>query len=415
MRKADFYRQARNDLPGPLAGVRVLEITTSWAGPMCACMLGDLGADVVKVEHPDGEIARTLPPMLPGTDPPIAWMQACVNRNKRSLSLDLRAPEARELCLGLAEKSDIVVENFRTGTLAKWGLGYEQVRERRPDVIYVSITGYGQYGPEAELAGYDPMAQAASGFMALNGDPDGPPMKAATFLGDDLSGLHGAIGALAALSHRERTGEGQHVDVSLFDSLLFQSSGQLLMSALGIPAGRTGNQFPYVAPMNVYECRDGHVYFGAALDSHWRAFTGLMGRPELASDPAYATAPARIERREELNEILAEWFRPLKVEEALRRCGDTGLAIAPIKTYAEAAASPTAREREMVQDTEHDDGSVLPIPGPVAKFSRTPTRVRSAAARLGAHDDELLAELGLGSAEIASLRERGILVRNPDA
>ena len=153
MRKADFYRQARNDLPGPLAGVHVLEITTSWAGPMCACMLGDLGADVVKVEHPDGEIARTLPPLLPGTDPPIAWMQACVNRNKRSLSLDLRAPEARELCLGLAEKSDIVVENFRTGTLAKWGLGYEQVRERRPDVIYVSITGYGQYGPEAELAG----------------------------------------------------------------------------------------------------------------------------------------------------------------------------------------------------------------------------------------------------------------------
>ncbi len=409
MQKAEFFRDARSDLSGPLAGLRVLEITTSWAGPICGCLLGDLGADVVKVEHPDGEITRHLPPFLPGTHPPLSWLHASVNRNKRSLSLDLHSSEGRALCLELAKASDIIVENFRAGMLSEWGVGYEQVREQRPDVIYVSITGYGQYGPQSQNAGYDPMAQAASGFMAQTGEPGGPPTKAGTFLGDDLAGLHGTIATLAALSHRERTGEGQHVDVSLFDALLFQSGGNLLLSALGMPAPRTGNEFPYVVPFNVFACRDGDVYFGAAVDAHWRLVADMIEHPELAEDPAFATPAARIEQRDAINALLSAWFEGRTVDEAIRCCADKGLAIAPVRTYAEAAVSPTAEARYMVQRTAHEDGTILPLPGPVAKFSRTPTRVRSPAAGLGAHDEEVLAELGLGEAEIAALRERCII------
>lgn len=173
MEKQAFFRDARDDLTGPLAGLRVLEATTTWAGPMCGCMLADHGADVIKVEHPEGEIARRSLPFLPGTDPPLSFMHATVNRNKRGLSLDLRDPRGRELFLALATRCDVIVENFRPGTMNAWGLGFEAVRALRPDTIYASISGYGQYGPDSDRLGYDPLAQAASGFLSLNGNPDG--------------------------------------------------------------------------------------------------------------------------------------------------------------------------------------------------------------------------------------------------
>src|SRR6266851_3119651 len=236
MTKDDFYREARRDLSGPLAGVRVLEATTSWAGPMCAAVLADLGADVIKVEVPCGEIARELPPLLPGTK--VSFGHATVNRNKRSLSLDMRKTEGRDIFLKLAARSDIVVQNFKTGTMDEWGLGYEAVRAVKADIVYVSISGWGQFGPYHTKPSYDPLAQAASGFMSLNGSPDGPPTKAATFLGDDLAGLHGAIGAIAALRHRDSTSEGQHVDVAMLDAMLFQSNGHPTLGAMGIKATR---------------------------------------------------------------------------------------------------------------------------------------------------------------------------------
>ena len=213
MEKAEFFREARRDSPGPLAGVRVLEATTTWAGPMCGCLLADFGADVVKVEHPAGEIARRSPPFLPGSDPPLSFMHETVNRNKRSLALDLHGDAGRALFVRLAAQSDVVIENFRPGTADAWGIGYAAVRAARPDVIYVSISGFGQWGPDHDRVGYDPLAQAASGFLSLNGSPDGEPVKSPTFLADDLAGLHAALAALAALRHRDRTGEGQHVDV----------------------------------------------------------------------------------------------------------------------------------------------------------------------------------------------------------
>jgi crotonobetainyl-CoA:carnitine CoA-transferase CaiB-like acyl-CoA transferase len=245
--KQHFHREAKAGA-GPLAGLRVLEATTTWAGPMCACLLADLGADVVKVEQPGGEIARRAPPFLPGTDPPVSFMHATVNRNKRSLCLDLHVAAGQELFLSMATRSDVVVENFRPGTADGFGIGYEDVRRVRPGIIYVSISGFGQWGPEHDRPGYDPLAQAYSGFLSLNGEPEGPPVKAPTFLGDDLAGLHAALAALAALRHRDQTGEGQHIDVSLLDAMLFQSTGYLTLGAMDVPLPRLGNEFRIAAP-----------------------------------------------------------------------------------------------------------------------------------------------------------------------
>jgi formyl-CoA transferase len=409
VRKSEFYREARRDLTGPLAGVRVLETTTTWAGPMCGCLLADFGAEVIKIEPPDGEVARRLPPALPGTSPPISALHATVNRNKRSVCLDLREPRGRDLFLRLATTADLVVENFRPGTLERLGLGYGDLRAMNEDVILVSISGFGQFGSQSERAGYDPLAQAASGFLSLNGDPDGEPVKAPTFLGDDLAGLHAALAALAALRHRDLTGEGQHVDVSLLDSMWFQTPGYLTLGALGAALPRLGNRFRSAAPANLYYCRDGRVIAGVVLDSHWRVLTRLLGRPELADDPAYATGASRLARRDAVDRLLGDWLAQRSVAEAVEQLGAAGLPVAPVRSYAEAARDPLVRERDMLQPVDVEGTRGVPIAGPAAKFSRTPTRVRSGAPALGAHTEELLSELGVDPDELAELRRDGVI------
>ena len=411
MEKNDFFREARRDIPGPLAGVRVLEATTTWAGPMCGCLLADFGADVIKVELPDGEISRTIPPFLPETNPPVSNMHATVNRNKRSLSLDLRTPDGREIFLKLATGSDVVLENFRPGTMDKWGVGYEAVRRVKPDIIYTSISGFGQYGPDHDRAGYDTLAQAASGFMSLNGNREGAPVRAATALGDDLAGMHGALATLAALSHHHRTGEGQHIDVSLLDSILFQSNGNLTLGALGVPLQRWGNESPYAMPANVYACRDGHIRLAVVLDSHWKILARLIGRPDLAENPEFSQQANRFNHREEANAVIAAWCAPRSADEVLALFIKAGLAAAPIRTYTQAARDPHVLARDMLQDTRQADGSVVPITGPAAKFSRTPTRVRTEAPALGTHDEEILHNLGFSTTEIERLREKGVITR----
>lgn len=407
MNKEQFYQNARSDLTGPMDGVRVLEVTTTWAGPMCAAVLGDLGADVVKVEIPTGDVGRAIAPMIPGTE--VGFAHATVNKNKRSLCIDIRSDEGRDVILKLAGETDILVENFKVGTMARYGLGYEDVQAVKPDIVYVSVTGWGQFGPNHEAAGYDPLAQAASGFLSVNGSPEGPPTKAGTFLADDLGGLHGAIGAMAALRHRDQTGEGQHVDVALLDSMLFQTNGLPTLGALGVEPTRLGNEFGFAAPSNVYDCADAPVYMGVLLDAHWQILAPILGEPDLANHPSFATREERSRNRDICNMMLSDWFAKQNRAEAIETLRAHGLPIAPVQSFVDAARDPHVLERDMLQEVELSGGTTAPITGPAVKFSRTPTRIRRAAPELGEHTEEILSEAGLSEAEQQHLRNAGLL------
>lgn len=404
MTKSEFFRDARHDLSGPLAGVRVVEATTTLAGPSCAATLADLGADVIKVETPQGDVTRRLPPMLPGTK--VSFAHGTINRNKRSLSLDLGRPEGCEIFLKLASQADIVVENLKTGTMDQWGVGYEAVRAVKPDIVYVSITGWGQFGPYSSRPGYDPIAQAASGFMSLNGSADGPPTKDPLAIGDRLGGLHGVIGAMAALHHRDRTGEGQHVDVALLDTL--SHNDFLTLAAMGVNPQRNGNEFGFAVPSNVFACHDGSVYIAVLLDAHWKVLARTISQAELADDPGFATLTGRLANRDACNALVAAWTAEHSRAEVVEILNRVGIPVGPVNSYGDAARDPHVLERDSLQPTQTEDGSTVPLPGPVVKFSRTPTRVRTGAPALGQHNDEILAELGMDLGEINRLRECGI-------
>jgi formyl-CoA transferase len=402
--RAHFYRNARTDLAGPLDGVRVLDVTTVWSGPMASCILADLGADVIRVELPQrGPVS--LPPEIPGTG--LSWFHQTVNRNKRSITLDLRVPAGQAVFLRLIATADVVVENFLPGTLDRWRIGYERCREVRPDIIVVSISGYGQFGPDAGRRGYDPVIMASSGWMSLNGRPGQEPVKAPTFLADDLGGLHGAIAALAALRHRDVTGEGQHADVAMLDSVLFSSNGLLTLAATGEPLPKMGDEVGFIVPSKTFRCADGAVYLVAALDRQWRALTGVIGRPDLARAAGFATNAERRARRAEVNEVIAQWCRDRPVQEVVAALDAAGVAVGPVRDFGQAAGDPHVRARDMLQDTELSNGTRAPIVGPAVKFARTPTRVRSGAPPPGAHTAEILTELGISDAMQAELCTTG--------
>jgi formyl-CoA transferase len=331
-----------------------------------------------------------------------------VTRNKRPLTLDLHAEAGREVFLDLVATADIVVENFRSGTLDGWGVGYAQCRARKADIVFVSITGWGQYGPLCDRAGYDPAAQAFSGWMALNGEPDGKPTKAATWICDDFAGLHGAIGALAALRHRAETGEGQHVDVSLLDAVLFQSNGFPTLAAMGHDVPRLGSEVEPAVPVNTFACADGYVYVAIVLDAHWVTFCEVMGSPDLGRASGFATVRERVANRRTVNEVVAGWFATQRVEDAVRLVGGAGLTIAKINTFAEALADPHVAVRAMLTDTKLEDGSVAPLVSPPVKFSRTPTSIRLAPPALGAHHADVLDELGYDPDRQAELAADGV-------
>lgn len=404
MDREQFFAGARRDRAGPIDGLRVVECTTTWSGPMAGCVLADLGADVIKVELPDGEVSRGVEPFLPDTE--LSFMHETVNRNKRCLTLDLRTGDGRELFLKVAATADVVLQNFLPGTLTRWGVGYEQVRAVKEDIVYVSISGWGQYGPWSERVGYDPLVQAASGMMAINGHPEHRnPSRTPTWLADDLAGVHAALSALAALRHRDATGEGQHVDVSMLDAALFQSNGYLTLGAVEHPLEPWGSALQFCVPGNAYRCADGrHVYAGALLNRHWARLCELMGRPELAEAPGYADNTQRIENREVIDGLVADWCATQESAALVAMLDEAGLAVTLVNEYSDIAREPYVTERDMLLDVELADGTKVPLTGPAAKFSRTPTTIRRRAPALGEHTRELLDEVGVSAEEYEQLR-----------
>lgn len=373
----------------------MLDVTRVWAGPMASAILADLGADVIRVElpgRPDGEV----PPLLPGTDE--SWFRQSVNRNKRSVAADLRTEDGRDFFLRLVATADLVVENFRPGTLDGWSVGYHACRAVREDIVLVSISGFGPGSPggpgdPSGAGGYDPIIQAYAGWMALHADSDGTPRRTPTFVADDLVALHACVGALAALQHRQRTGEGQHVEVAMLDSLLAATSGLLTREVHGIAPARLGNDTDFVVPSNCYPCRDGSLYLVAALNRQWRRLAELIAHPEAGRDPDFATAAARIEHREAVDAMIGAWTLTLTAAEAVAALAAAGVPAAPVRTLAEVAADPSLVERGVLQSVDLDDGQPIWLTGPPAHFSATPVRLRTPAPRPGEHTAAIRAAL----------------------
>jgi len=400
------------DKPGALDGIRVIEVGTLISGPFAGRLLGDMGADVIKIE----------PPGAP--DPIRTWGQAEVDgkhffwtvhaRNKRSVTLNLRDPRGRELFLDLVERSDIIVENFRPGTLEKWDLGYDVLRQRNRGIILVRVSGYGQTGPDAGKAGYASVAEAVSGLRHMNGFPGGPPPRLALSLGDSLAGMFAAQGALAALYRRTVTGEGQVVDAALTEACLaVQESTIPDYDMGGVVRGPSGTRLEGIAPSNIYRSADGSwVVIAANQDTVFRRLCEAMGQPELAGDPRFVDHVARGRNQDEIDGIIGEWAATRQPHDIIETLSTAGVIAGPINTVAEVVTDPQFRARGML--VEHFDERIgRPVlgPGVVPVLSESPGGVRRAgSARPGQHNDDVFSGLlGLPAEELATLAEQGVL------
>jgi crotonobetainyl-CoA:carnitine CoA-transferase CaiB-like acyl-CoA transferase len=410
--QAAFYRQARTDQPGPLAGIRVLEATNYGAGPFCGMVLADFGAESIKVEAPTGDPIRLLSPFVGGT-PGVensTWYLS-INRNKKGITLDLRRPEGQALFRRLAAQVDIVVENYTPGVMAGWGLGYADLAALKPDLIYVSVSGFGQFGPLSARKGFDPVAQAMSGLMSVTGEPDGRPLRAGFAFADDLSGWLGAMGAMAALWHRSATGEGQHVDSSLVDSLLYAGDmGVMAAANADHIAQRHGAGAQGAAPLNSYRARDGrHVFIHGVFDKAWAALCDVMQRPDLITDPRTASLAARAKNKALVDELVAAYAVRYTVEEIVAAAEHSGFIAAPVLDFGQVAREPHFLDRGSVAQVEHPLHGRLTLQGVSPKFSRTPAGVRSAAPTLGQHNAQIYGRLGLDANALHALKAEGII------
>ncbi|HEV8585724.1 MAG TPA: CaiB/BaiF CoA-transferase family protein [Methylomirabilota bacterium] len=401
---------------GPLDGVTILDLSRVLAGPSCTQMLGDLGADVVKVERPGvGDETRTWgPPFLrdaAGAETAESGYYLSANRNKRSVTINFAKPEGAALVRRLLGRADVLIENFKVGGLADYGLGYAQVRAEFPRLVYCSITGYGQDGPYAARPGYDLMAQGAGGIMSVTGEADGPPVKVGVAVNDVLSGLYAAVAILGALRHRDRTGQGQHIDVSLLDvqvGWLYNVGLNYLLS--GQVPRRWGTAHPNTVPYQVFPTRDGHVILGANNDSQFRRLCEFAGAPELAKDARFLTNALRLRHRVELVEALAALTRTHTTQHWVDGLEAAGLPCGPVNTIDRVFDDPHVRHRDMKITMAHPAGSEAPLIGSPLKLSETPVSYRRPPPTLGQHTDEVLEEwLALGAAERRALREAGII------
>ncbi|WP_028793778.1 CaiB/BaiF CoA transferase family protein [Thalassobaculum salexigens] len=400
----------------PLDGVRIFDLTRILAGPTATQLLGDLGADVIKIERPgQGDDTRKWgPPYVKGPDGEDTSESAyylCANRSKRSITIDLASVDGIALAKRLIGECDVLVENFKVGSLAKLGLGYDQLKDEFPGLVYCSVTGFGQTGPYAERAGYDFLAQGMGGIMSVTGTPGVEPVKVGVGIADVMTGMYAATNILAALRHRDRTGKGQHIDVCLLDTqvawLVNEGTNYLVSGEVPKPLG---NEHPNIVPYKVFPTADGHVILACGNDRQFQGWCDVAGADELKNNPDYATNPLRLKNRVALYAAMPDYMMTKTTDEWVAALEAAKVPCGPVNTIDRAFADPQVQARGMRIDLPHPlagEGTVPLIANPV-KLSGTPVRYRYAPPTLGQHTDEVLAEiLGLSEAEIAAERDKG--------
>ncbi|MFQ5838639.1 MAG: CaiB/BaiF CoA transferase family protein [Thermoplasmata archaeon] len=391
---------------GPLAGYRVLDLSHILAGPYCTMILVDLGAEVIKVERPDGgDPARAYGPFLEGQS---AYFMS-LNRGKKSITLNLKSPKGKDIAMRLAEKCDVLVENFRPGTLERLGLGYERIKKVNPGMIVASVTGFGQSGPWRDRPALDVIVQALSGSMSITGEPDGPPMRTGFSIGDIIPGIFAALAVLAALVHRERTGEGQRIDVSMFDCLLALLENAIVRyTSTGEVPPRYGSRHPSIAPFDTFKARDGYVAIGVVSDSLWERFCKVLGRKELIRDGRFRDNESRSRNYEELKDIVEAWTSQLSREEVVSRMLSDGVPSGEVNTIDMAVECEQTRTRQMVLDVRYPSGGSVRMANSPLRLELTPGRIRGAPPVLGEHTEEVLSQLlGMSEEEVSRLRREG--------
>ena len=394
-------------MPQPLAGFRILDLSRVLAGPFCAMLLGDLGAEVIKVERPGtGDDTRAWgPPFVRGE----SAYYLCANRNKKSLTVNLKSAAGQEIIRRLARVSDVLVENFKVGEVAQLGLGYDHLKALNPGLVYCSITGYGQTGPDSDLPGYDFIIQGRGGVMSITGEPAGEPMKVGVAIADITAGLFAANAIQAALLARVRTGRGQAIDIALLDTQvawLANVASNYLVS--GQRPGRFGNAHPTIVPYQSFPAREGFFCLAVGNDGQWQKLCRLLGRPELAVDPRFATNPARVQHRDVLIPMLQEVFVTQDSAFWLREIAAAGIPCGPVQTLDQVFADPQVLARNMVWTVPHPAVGEVRLTGSPLKLSETPVAYRTHPPLLGEHTDEVLtALLGYAPEEVARLRAEG--------
>ncbi|MFN8383770.1 MAG: CoA transferase [Anaerolineales bacterium] len=375
----------------PLNGIRVLDLSRVLAGPYCTMVLGDLGAEVIKVEPPEGDETRGWGPPFVGGE---SAYYLCVNRNKRDIVINLKTDEGNAVLRELAMQSDVLVENFRPGTLEKFGLDFETLHTLNPKLIYCSITGFGQTGSMKDKPGYDFMIQASGGLMSITGEPDGEPMKTGVAVVDLFAGQNAIIAILAALQARTLTGEGQHLDIALFDSqlgwLANVASNYLISGKL---PKRHGNAHPNIVPYQSFQARDGWFAIAVGNDRQFVRLCELLGKPELAGDEKFDTNSVRVQNREEIISLLASIFKTDSVSEWLRKLDEAEIPCGPINNFEQVFSMSQVKEREMLVQMQHPTIGTLPLVGSPLKMSATPVEYRLPPPLMGQHTEEILREL----------------------
>ena len=392
--------------PGPLAGVRVLELAQIMAGPTCGMMLADLGADVIKVEKlPGGDDSRGYrEPRVGGVSAPFMML----NRNKRGIALDLKHPAGREALLRMVRDADVLTENYRAGTLERLGLGYETLRAVNPGLIYCAVSGYGRSGPLADKGGFDLIAQGFAGLMSITGEPGGPPAKTGNSVADINAGILSAVGVLAAYVHKLKTGQGQVVETSLMEAALQQTYWHAaIFFATGQSPGATGSRHLLTAPYQAFRARDGWLNVGGANQSNWARIADVLGHPEWKTDPRFADNTARMANQEALAEAIGAVLATRDAAHWIAAFDAAGVPAGPVHSVGEALTHPQALAREMVVEVHHPQAGPVKALGSPVKLSQTPARVDRPAPLLGEHTREVLGEFGFAAEEIDALLASG--------